>query len=589
MVTTMMVGPQGGTVTAGAGITLTVQPAALDQMTAVTVSVTSSAPPSDFAGATNVVEFEPSGIVFAKPVKITLPIAPGGRNPALYWTSHDGGSYERLGGTVENGKLTAEISHFSSGFTAATSTATRTVELTAIDTYILPTSIKNVPRDLSSTTVDIYVPTPSGYDVISGTGRADGTASITGVPDGEYFVKLGGSAQFLSRTGSQIDVGEIRTGYGHQLAALTTPLTFDVTNMQPWKDEDGLTFYSVLASAYYFLDTTDPDLVNAPAVDDTALSGFGFDSRFTAPFEPYLIKSGDAATMLHHVISSSSTNVPYLAAKEAYTTSTLAQTDGQSANVAGAFATSAGTTSTISVDYPGTQWDAYASQLYPAGSTVMLGAGRTTRYTFSVEAHPSGLEKCCLQTTLSLLTFGVDAGVDLASGVMSYLIPNDASYGQFGFASSAYRACRFAPGASARACVQIAMRRFDTLAAISATPIVPGISPVQNIRVDATALSTDITGAALTPLIEWDAPALGTATTYGVVLRVFPETGGSQIVAQFHLTQPHLRIPAGVMQAGNVYAVVITAYSNPNESPSSPQRITFPEFSASTLSYFFST
>jgi hypothetical protein len=587
LVTTMTIGPLGGTFTAEGGVSFDVQPAAVDAMTPITVTVTAT-PPSGFTAATGAVTFEPSGTVFARPITMRFPIDPTAADPTLYWSTHDGADYAPLDGTVENGILTAEVSHFSTGFVADKTSEFRNVELTAIDTYILPTAIKNVPRDLSSTTIEMRVPNGSGYDVRTVTGRADGTATFENVPSRtEYYLRVGSSSDYIVSSVSQVDVGQVLSGEGHQIAQQVTPLTFDLTNMKAWQDGDELTFYSVLANAYYFLAvSTDPDITNPPAVDDTALTGFGIDSRFTAPFEPYLIKNGDVATMLHHARAQSSTSVPYLAATESFTTTTLAQVDGQSSALSGAFSTGAGTTSTLALDYPVTQWDAYASQLYPAGSTVELALGRSTRHSFSVEAHPSGLEKCCLQTTLSLLSLSANEGTDLVSGTMSYLVPDDATYGLFGFASSAYRVCRFAPGASARACVQVAMRRFDTLAAVTSAPLVPITFPVQNISVDNVALNGDITGVGLTPRVQWEKAPLSSDHMYVVTLREFPLTGGSNVVATFRLRGgTAIVVPSGLMQTGKVYAVTINAI----HGRLGGYRIQLPEQAAGVFSYFFST
>lgn len=587
MVTMMMVGPDGGDVDAGGGVTVSIPPGSVDTDTAVTVTVTTAPAPSEYAGASPLVEFGPAGIVFANPVQITLPAVGNPTNPAMYWSKRVGSGYERIGGTYANGVVTAEVTHFSSGFVASTTEATRTVQLTAVDTLLTATGFTLVPRNLSTTTFRVLVPNGTSYDVITAQGNSDGTASIPEVPDGFYFLQIGTATMYSGQTASALDIGIVTGGTGHSLATQVTPIVVNATNMTAWQASDSLVFYSVPANASYFIDPNDPDLINPPAVADTALTSFTFDSRFTAPFDPYLIKLGDAATMLHLSSKQSANSVPYVSVSEVFTTTMLDQVDGQTSTITSSFTTSGGTPSTLSLDYPVTTWESLAAGLAPSG--VTLTPANATPHSFSLEAHPGGTGRCCVQNTLSFLSVEVGAGVDTVTGTMGYLVPGDATWGLFGFAASAYRACRVAPGASAQGCVNVVLRRLDPLAAIVGSPLQPNLGPVSNVQIDGAALTANLTGIALTPVVAWTAPALGAPTLYQVTVRIFPPGGGSQVVAQLRTDATSLRIPQGILASGKVYALTVHAFREPNTPRTDLFRTTLPASAAVMLTAFFST
>lgn len=120
------VGAAGGTVSAG-GAVLSIPPGALAADTAITMSVSADPVPAGYAAYSPLYRFEPSGLAFAKAASISIPFAiqPGsdsgnpGNDPrlaALFWSRRGGSGYERVAARISGGTVTAEVTHFSTGF-----------------------------------------------------------------------------------------------------------------------------------------------------------------------------------------------------------------------------------------------------------------------------------------------------------------------------------------------------------------------------------------------------------------------------------------------------------------------------------------
>ena len=100
------------------------------------------------------------------------------------------------------------------------------------------TGIVDVPTDISATIIQALLPdgSPTGYHVVNGTGRSDGTFTINDVPDGiEYVLKLDRS--YFVLTTHVVDVhGEqpARCTPPPAIATTATPVTLNLTGMSAY-------------------------------------------------------------------------------------------------------------------------------------------------------------------------------------------------------------------------------------------------------------------------------------------------------------------------------------------------------------------
>lgn len=111
---TAAIGPAGGSLSVG-GVTLTVPPGALAEERTLSATSTTEDPAGDFQRHSPVYRFEPAGTTFAAPVAVTMAFEGDPTAPTLWWTD-ESGAFASVGGTVENGRVVATVSHFSAGF-----------------------------------------------------------------------------------------------------------------------------------------------------------------------------------------------------------------------------------------------------------------------------------------------------------------------------------------------------------------------------------------------------------------------------------------------------------------------------------------
>ncbi len=94
----------------------------------------------------------------------------------------------------------------------------------------------------------------------------------------------------------------------------------------------------------------------------------------------------------------------------------------------------------------------------------------------------------------------------------------------------------------------------------------PALSPVRNVQINGLDLATPQAGVGGEPVIAWDAPALGTATSYAVTIHQIVSTAGHtslQRAGTFMTQATSLKLPVFATKAGSAYVLRITAISAP--------------------------
>jgi hypothetical protein len=110
--------------------------------------------------------------------------------------------------------------------------------------------------------------------------------------------------------------------------------------------------------------------------------------------------------------------------------------------------------------------------------------------------------------------------------------------------------------------------------AVQATPvealaggaaITPQISPVRNVQIDGVSAEVERTSSA-SPTISWDAPALGTATSYAVAVQaIVPAASGGKTVVTtgtFYTTSTSITIPSKALAGVDSFVLAINAISS---------------------------
>jgi ZU5 domain len=111
---TQTIGPEGGSIVVD-GATVTFPNGALGASKVITISVTDSVP-DGFVALSRVFKCEPSGTDFAQPVTMQMPFTDDGKGGTMFWSSGADPAFKNLGGVAKDGRMTATVMHFSSGF-----------------------------------------------------------------------------------------------------------------------------------------------------------------------------------------------------------------------------------------------------------------------------------------------------------------------------------------------------------------------------------------------------------------------------------------------------------------------------------------
>jgi hypothetical protein len=93
---------------------LDVPPGAVTATTSITLVKTARNAPPGITARSPVFELEPAGLVFALPVHITFAFKDA-VHPSVYWSNAAGG-FDAIDGRVSGSHITADVTHFSSGF-----------------------------------------------------------------------------------------------------------------------------------------------------------------------------------------------------------------------------------------------------------------------------------------------------------------------------------------------------------------------------------------------------------------------------------------------------------------------------------------
>jgi hypothetical protein len=113
--TTAAVGPTGGEVQ-GPGVALSIPSGALTSDQQIRITRTEEAPPSTHKASSAIFRFEPDGLSFAIPARVTFPLSGSVATPTIFWSSTDGTSFDAIPTEVVGSNVAASVSHFSRGF-----------------------------------------------------------------------------------------------------------------------------------------------------------------------------------------------------------------------------------------------------------------------------------------------------------------------------------------------------------------------------------------------------------------------------------------------------------------------------------------
>ena len=618
---TSTVGLQGGTVTMPAGgPALTIPFGALPANTTITITTTDDAPPSGIGAVGPVFEFEPDGLVFAKPVTVSLPMPAGVTSGQVYWSQLEGPGFDAIGGTIANGRISTQTVHFSLAVVGSP-LGPQTLQGSSIDYWISASGVHEEGTALAnqapSAECDMHGLEAIVSDGMGGFVRRCGdftsdkkAFTVPNVPlGGDYMLHTLSADNVHTLLVASTELPDLGRHLGGRpfptstdpLVAARTALTgvsyldLEVTNLGGWQDAydatgsdigDQIEVIASEADAWWFAaETTNPPVAGAGTGSVQLNLPFEKDQY---PFAQSLIEGsqGDRtfAAKLERRLSGGGFYYQAMSAVGEVPTFDLVQNGSVSRSVA--LTPISSTANTLSLVFDGAA-HVNALQAYgnPQGLTQcplcggfigMLAQGNDAKFGFYTA-----------NADLLLLYDLAAQGTVMATGAMQYAP-----------ASSLQRPCG---GQSATGCVpgtwgELAVARWTMFRQVvlpdSSGPsggaglaesiewvtkrdqmtgtVAPKLTQVTNVRVNGTLGFDGAPSVGTTTELTWDLPAVGTPLFYSIrVRRLFVRPNnrtGGELVAQVYTPDRSFRFPPGILDASETYAFIVSAYASTGDA-----------------------
>ncbi|HYL93410.1 MAG TPA: hypothetical protein VEW69_09665 [Alphaproteobacteria bacterium] len=447
------------------------------------------------------------------------------------------------------------------------------VQGTKITTHLTDAGSVQSPQDTSVIPVGAMVPAAGGYNTLTATGSPAGDYTFASLPGGYFW--LDGLLQTYFWTNlSAVDLGS--DTLGRPTAALPSnpiQLRFELTGLNPWQTTDRQQLYVANNGTSMSRDWSAWGLAAGSTSLDQTISWT----------DPMLDSSEeDKAYVTQLVTTPTLTSSSVLAVKKASGELEIETTDAGSLVVEGAL-TDVPLNLTMRGNIHGSAFAQLESAMNPA-------AIPDSTY-FYVDVQPGGLAKGWVGTTPDLVIFdgtGNPIRTDTDMGDIAFGNPYPAEWSKFFDYIQYVRVNYTAPGAtnsvSDVASIEVQSASLPT----SSAAVVPVIGPVQNPKVNNSNFFNAVSSAGATPVISWNAPALGTATGY--IVEVFHLYNNdvdsvSEYVGKVYTKTTSIQLPTGYLTVGNSYYFRISAIAEPGvDYEAAPLRHAFPRSVAQSLS-----
>lgn len=209
-------------------------------------------------------------------------------------------------------------------------------------------SVLEVPDDQSSVSLAAYVPTPGGgFDIYPGSGRADGTFWVPGVPPGFYWIR--GDVDYFWGSGSRLEGRDEMLGRatGFQQPTQPTVVTFNVSNMSPYLTPGPSGPHSGAGDELEWYDPNNPsgsgfdplDLYIAPSIPNGATTLTGSVNLFNMVQKPNLASTalGDQPTIFRYAAVAAPGGEWMSVVREVFRPTNVAMANGSPTTLSGAF------------------------------------------------------------------------------------------------------------------------------------------------------------------------------------------------------------------------------------------------------------
>jgi hypothetical protein len=435
----------------------------------------------------------------------------------------------------------------------------------------------DVPADLSAVPVTAAVEeADGGFSLYPGTGTDAGTFSISGVPNGSFYLRVGGLVTFGStRT---FDLGQLELGRPNPAVAMTanTTLRMTASGLAPWGDNDDLQLFSANAGLGYFSTYSGygPILANAPTAGATTLANTDLD--FDQWGFPLIDQTqGDDITVcqLSSGVTDAGVLYQYATRGARFAPAPFSMADGAPTTFFLTLVNLAQTAQAYDVRFP-----SFASLRPDVNTAATASAG-----TLWVDVNIGPLSRGQFSGTPDVLIVSLPPNTPAQTFNFAYGNPFPASsFPEWGGVNENFDLQYSIPSADGgttnpRPETATIESRFP-VAALTAQPLQPVISPPRSVTLEGLNAFGALGTISATPVVQWAAPLTGTASYYSIeIIRLFQSPVNNntrrQPIAIVYVpaSTTRVRLPPGLLTSGSYYYLRIGAsLSAGGYNPASP-------------------
>ncbi|AKJ00955.1 Branched-chain amino acid ABC transporter, amino acid-binding protein [Archangium gephyra] len=451
-----------------------------------------------------------------------------------------------------------------------------------------------VPDDLSSVTIGAWVPTPDGlgYAWRAGSGQTNGTFSVPDVaPGSSYLLRFG--RDYLWTDKRSVELSRAAVGRpGVELEPEGTQLQLQLAGLSPWTALDDLQLHSPTAGLDWVSTAgcAIPADFPLPAEGGTSIWGNTSYNDYLDACANRPVRFNPPSDILYVTQLAGRTDpvtgIDYQELRRGLRNGGPERVGPDSLLLRG----SLGVLPTFpqSLTVRASEFEALALSGHPSASVSYSTLDIGTLQGYSL-----------FGTYASWPDLGLAYDYTPGDGdfspafVLGELFPRDWSlFSNFQLSASVSYAIDLPGGGTSKprsfSAVMIAR---EPLVRGSSPVLVPKMGPARALRINGLEATGKLSGVGTTPLLHWTVPALGAPTYYQLRLyRLFSLADGTtsrQSVAAFYTPQTQLRLPPGLLTAGESYYVQVVSSLRPGADPSNPYKDSPVSHSASALTGVF--
>jgi hypothetical protein len=439
-----------------------------------------------------------------------------------------------------------------------TTPETKTVSGTGTNSNVTDLGVVVTPRDFSTEpAISSLTPNGTGFDRRDGTGTAAGTFTVAvgaDAPSWDLELKTpAGIPQFFVSSELAPDLSLITGGRGDAtFAGASTTITLNVTGLTTWQDTDALEMMVSNSGSVAF--DVESELDTAPGAGDTSITASSFDWSLQGGALVDAAK-GDVVKLLQLSTKTTGTDSYQALAKIGSPSETIEQASGGTTTMTIAM-TAVPAAETLTTHWKRSQYDALKAQV---GPTTMPGT-QDLAIDALYSAHTLGF----YASAPDLVSFFPSADTTDIDDTFSYGNPftfDAAPWDEWLISGYELDVPVLADGATNPALLFAGIFE-DRLISAPAMDIVPTLSPPRNTKIGGLDLFVPHTGVGLTPTITWDAPSIGTPTSYSITVQRVDANGAdtkTTRIATFQTTATSIVIPPNVLTDGSSFVLSISS------------------------------